>query len=495
MAEKSIAIIGAGLTGLATGCYAQMNGYRTRIYERHTRAGGACTAWKRKGYTIDGCIRWLSGGRPGARDHQLYREVGALQGNRLLPLDRLAWLVDEAGGQRLQVTADLDRLAADLEALSPEDGQVIDELLAGVRAFGERERTVDRPREWMGPLARLRRTWALRRPLLRLARYNVSAAAFAKRFSSPFLRWAVANVCTPQVTMTALLTLLARLVAGELATVEGGSLAFTLAIARRYVALGGQLFYGAAVKEILVEHDRAIGVRLADGSTHRADVVVSAAGGDGAHFYMRGGRYAGAAIRKRRRDGPPHRGLLLISYGLAHVFPGQAVETVLRLRRPLLTVDRPVERMRYRVSNATLAPAGKAVVQAFLETDVDYWHALHQDRARYEAQKTRITGEVLERLAAHLPGLSAHVEMTDVATPYTWWRYTRCDNCAFAGGLPTPEHGRGPLSRALPGLRNAYVAGQRGQPGGIPAALRSGRRVVQILCHRDGTPFSVSADL
>jgi phytoene dehydrogenase-like protein len=33
MSDKSIVIVGAGLAGLSTGCYAQMNGYNTRIFE------------------------------------------------------------------------------------------------------------------------------------------------------------------------------------------------------------------------------------------------------------------------------------------------------------------------------------------------------------------------------------------------------------------------------------------------------------------------------
>ena len=45
--EKSIIIIGAGLSGLSAGCYGQMNGYRTQIFEMHSKAGGACTSWKR----------------------------------------------------------------------------------------------------------------------------------------------------------------------------------------------------------------------------------------------------------------------------------------------------------------------------------------------------------------------------------------------------------------------------------------------------------------
>jgi phytoene dehydrogenase-like protein len=54
--EKSIIIIGAGIAGLSAGCYGQMNGYKTQIFEIHDKPGGVCTAWERKGYTFDGCL-------------------------------------------------------------------------------------------------------------------------------------------------------------------------------------------------------------------------------------------------------------------------------------------------------------------------------------------------------------------------------------------------------------------------------------------------------
>ena len=44
MREKTIIIIGAGIAGLAAGCYAQMNGYRSQIFEMHFAPGGLCTS-------------------------------------------------------------------------------------------------------------------------------------------------------------------------------------------------------------------------------------------------------------------------------------------------------------------------------------------------------------------------------------------------------------------------------------------------------------------
>ena len=58
MTKKTV-IIGGEIAGLSAGCYAQMNGYETEIYEMHNLPGGLCTAWQRKGYTFDGCIHWL----------------------------------------------------------------------------------------------------------------------------------------------------------------------------------------------------------------------------------------------------------------------------------------------------------------------------------------------------------------------------------------------------------------------------------------------------
>ena len=83
MTDRSVIIIGAGIAGLTAGCYAQMNGYETRIFEQHDIPGGLCTSWKRKEYLFDGCIHWLLGTRTG-QFNQFYQELGALEGRRFV---------------------------------------------------------------------------------------------------------------------------------------------------------------------------------------------------------------------------------------------------------------------------------------------------------------------------------------------------------------------------------------------------------------------------
>jgi phytoene dehydrogenase-like protein len=76
MATRTVLIIGAGIGGLATGCYAQMNGYQTAIVEMHSEPGGQCTSWSRGGYTFDGCIHNLAGTCSESAFHALLRELG-----------------------------------------------------------------------------------------------------------------------------------------------------------------------------------------------------------------------------------------------------------------------------------------------------------------------------------------------------------------------------------------------------------------------------------
>lgn len=308
------------------------------------------------------------------------------------------------------------------------------------------------------------------------------------------MRQCVTNLFVPEMPTYFLFMVLGQLAAGQLGLVEGGSLRFSQAIARRYSSLGGELNYGAGVEKILVENDRAVGVRLTDGSEHRADRVVSAADGYSTIFQMLDGRYVDQETRNRYDNWPLFSPILLVSFGISRQFPGEPASNMIWLQRPFSINGKEVKGFYLRIFNydSSLAPPGKTVLQVMLETDFDYWQGLKEDRSRYEVEKSKVAAEILTRLEAHYPGISAQVEMTDVATPYTFWRYTRNYRGSYEGWLMTKEAVMTRVPKTLPGLSNFYMAGQWVEPGGgIPPALYSGRNLVQILCKQDGKPFSV----
>ena len=92
--------------------------------------------------------------------------------------------------------------------------------------------------------------------------------------------------------------------------------------------------------------------------------------------------------------------------------------------------------------------------------------------------------------ASPLPlGMVSQVEMVDVATPYTTWRYTLNRQGAWGAWLMTPEIITRPIERKLPGLKNCYLAGQWVMCGGVPPSLYSGRHAVQLICRDVGRKF------
>ncbi len=496
MTKKSIIIIGAGLAGLSTGCYAQMNGYNTRIFEHHTTPGGVATGWKRKEYMIDGGIHFLMCHRPGGSIYEVYRELGTAHANSFLDMDIYSRLTDETSGRSLQITKDMDKLADDLKSISPPDARAIDDFIAGVRTmqgFDVGEMGLSKPPELMGFLDMLRLMWKMRRIFKYYAgKYSKPVASYTQALHDPWLRQIFENIFSPEVPVWFVLMLLGLLADGQLGLLESGSLDFVLAIEKRYKNLGGQVTYNATVEKILVDNDKAVGVLLADGSKHRADIVVSAADGYSTIYKMLEGRYVDKNIQERYRNWEFFRPLFMASFGVDREFTGEPCLNIIKLTHPITLGNRVIECMTVRIFNYSdrFAPACKTVVQAMFETEWDLWNELQKERLRYEAEKERISAEILNRLESHYPGISSQVEMADVATPYTWWRYTRNHRGAYEGWIPTPEAINSRVKKTLPGLSNFYMAGQWVSPGGgVPTCLYSGRHVVQILCHRDGKTF------
>jgi phytoene dehydrogenase-like protein len=506
MGERSIIIVGAGLAGLATGCYAQMNGYQSRIYEHHIHPGGVAAAWRRGEYLIDGGIHFVMGHKPGTGLHGLYRQLGIVPAVSFKDLTTYGRFVDEASGQAVTITSDLDRLARDLKALSPADAAIVDKLIAGARAFqgGDMsEMGMSKPPELASALDQIKELWSMRR-LFRyfIGKYGGPVADYTQAVQSPWLCTCIEGMFLPDVPVWFLFMLLGLLADGQLGLIDGSCAEFVRAIDARYRSLGGEVTYNARVEKILVEEDRAVGVRLAQGAPvsleQRADAVVSAADGYSTIFNMLGGRYVNDKIKKRYQTWPRFRPLLMASYGVAREYPDDAGFVTIRLERPVPIGDHQVDALLVRNFHYSdkFAPEGKTVIQAEIETEWDYWNDLRQaDRASYEAEKERVAEDILERLEAHYPGISPAVEETDVSTPYTWWRYTLNDKGAWEGWLMTSSAIRTAIERTLPGLSDFYMAGQWVTPGGgVPPVLYTGRHAVQLLCREDGKSFVAVPD-
>lgn len=497
MAEKSIIIIGAGIAGLAAGCYAQMNGYRSEIFELHDLPGGLCTAWERKGYIFDGCIHYLFGSAAGQPFNQVWRELGALVERPIINHSEFMRVVDP-DGRTLIVYPDPERLQEHLHSLAPGDARHSAALAQGVRDLIPFDMSLiqARPKALMS-LSDWREFGLKMLPFMpALVKWGrVEAQDLAQRFDDPFLQKALPEMFAwPEIPVMAGLSLLAYMHTGNAGFPTGGSLEFARAIERRYLALGGQIHYKAQVEKILVENDRAVGVRLYDDRTARADVVISAADGRGTLFDWLDERYVERPVRRYYSGALPVHSQVQVSIGVARDLSAEPHWTTYLLPQPLLIAGQEHHTLgvKHYCFDPTLAPAGKSVVEVMLRSDYAYWQRIY-GRKLYDTEQLQVADIVLTELERLYPGFRQAVEVVDVATPLSYERYTGNWQGATTGWLLTRDTMKlmiSGLGKTLPGLDNFYLCGQWVEPGGsVPVVAMSGRNAIQLLCAADGRPF------
>jgi phytoene dehydrogenase-like protein len=492
---KSVIVIGAGIAGLSAGIYAQMNGYHTRIFEMHTQPGGLMTAWKRKGYTIDGCIHWLSGSSPVYPEYYRYwEEIGLIQGRKIYDPEIFS-RVEGLGGKVLNFYSDIDRLEAHLLELAPADSAFICKMCKAVRTFSKFDLTTQVATfgdflHLLGSLPGLIRVL----PLLRTWG-GMTMADLASKFTDPFLRQVFTDMWYPEMTAVGLLVTLGMVNRKGAGYPIGGSLPMAAAVEKRFRDLGGEVQYGCRVKRILVQNGSAVGIEMEDGSTENADVVISAADGHATLFSMLDGKFMDPVYEKAYNEEKVFPSLVFIGLGVnGEIREPYGVTGGINfyLDEPIEVIGKKVSRIGYNIHNfdPTLAPAGKTVITVMFDSDYAAWKELHEEPERYEAEKERVGLQVIDRLSRQYPVIDNHVEMADVATPVTFERYTGNWKGSFEGWLPTPKNVVKPYPYTLPGLKNFYMVGQWVQPGGgLPSGVMTGRAVVQKLCKADGVKF------
>lgn len=490
MGSPSVLIVGGGMAGLSAGCYARMNGLDATIVEQHDIAGGLCTAWTRRGYTFDISIHLLTCSRSGGMA-TMWRELGVLQGRTFVDHEIAA--VQEFGGERLVWYADLDKLEAEMLRISPGDATVIRELIEAARLTTEFDIWMEKPQAIWNPydmtrfvlgnlsMIRFMRKWG-----------GVPVVKFAERFESPVLRSALrlldetSSWPMPDFPMPGFLFMLGLRHARNSGYPVGGSYNIAQTLVKRFTLLGGQIVTRARVSKIIVENDRAVGVRLDDGRELRADSVVSAGDGRTAIWDLLEGRYLGEKICRFYREWQVYPPLVMVMLGVARSFSGEPSYNGFELPQPIEVAGQSrvrMEMVQYGHDPA-MAPAGKSVVQVWYTTDWDYWQRFAADPDGYDAERQRIADAVIGALDQRWPGFAGQVEVVDVPTPVTFRRYTGNEQGSPDGWCVTTKTGMSSMPVTLPGLRAFYMAGQWTMPfSGVPGAAMSGRAAIQMICH------------
>jgi phytoene dehydrogenase-like protein len=498
MSDNSVIIIGAGFAGLAAGIYARLNRYDVKIFEMHNLPGGLCTSWERKGYTFDCCIHWLVGSSPLSGLHDLWEETGIAENRKFIDMDEYMRLED-AYGRTLVLYTDIDRLEKHLLDFSPQDEKPIRKFIDGIKMC----LPFDTPSKYDPVLKRLgKQAKAVFNFLINGKKMkqwmNITCEGFSKEFKDPLLQEAFREMWVPEFSMLFALFTFSYLHTKNAGYPIGGSLPMSKAIEARFKDLGGVLNYKSRVTGIITENGIAKGIRLEDGTEHRAGRVISAADGYSTLFTMLEGKFGDQKTREPYEKWPVFPSLIFVSLGVKRTFseiPLLVSGFTYHLKEGVEIGEKVRDKLPVHIYNhdPSMSPEGCTAITVMMGTDYEYWKDLAKDRKVYLQKKAEIGQTIIELLNERFPGIKSQVEEIDVATPLTFERYTGNWKGSFEGWLITPENANvllKPMSQSLPGLQNFYMCGQWVEPGGgLPTAIISAKRLVKRLCREDKRKF------
>jgi len=407
-------------------------------------------------------------------------------------------VIENREGRAFTFYTNADRLEREMMEIAPEDRRSIREFTNAIRYAASINMSVDRPEELYNIIDKLAMIGKL--PVLRFMQKwsRKSVREFVAGLKSPYLKEMLPLVFGLDAPMIMLIMMLGWQHGKLAGYLIGGALPLVQSMEKRYKDLGGEVQYQSRVEKILVENSKAVGIRLADGSEHRADWIISAADGRTTIFDMLDGRYVDKDIDDRYENPKLFQPLVYIALGvdgMVEELPASCGGLTYPLDRPLFIAgkEQKVLCVRSYCFDPTLAPEGKTLLIVQYETDYDYWKNLKENPDRYTKEKKRITAEVIAGLEQRFQGITERIEMTDTATPLTWERYTGNWRGAYEGWLFDAESFTSSMKKTLPGLKNFYMAGQWVNPGGgIPTAVMSGNHTIQLICRKDRKKFVTS---
>lgn len=503
-----INIIGGGISGLTAGCYLQMNGFETHIFEKHAIPGGLCTSWKKGEYTFDSCAHWILGSGKGSSFYKIWSE--------LLDMEKIDFYnhnvrvvigtkthANRYGEKNFKLYTNLAQLEAYMIDLAPEDEAAIKAFIKPMRIMQKFDLPpiMDELPFFKSVLRSIKMTRYIEFLYWFLKIKNHTNYTYARKFKNPFLRESFELMYDgDEVNMMVLSMPLSVFDKKSAGYPIGGSMNFAKKIEENYIALGGTMHYKTPVKKVLTENGVAKGLLVRNDAVHYSDLTVSAADWNFTVFDALEGKFVNDEMLalKDLKKLDIFYSVMQFSFGISRDLSHLPHFFRIPLDENIVSPD-GTEYSRFEVHiynyDHTLAPQGKtAVTVSFYTTKCEFWiDARKHDRPKYRQAKEEFTAKIIERLDITLGGIRDHIEVTDVATPATFQRYTNNWKGSTQGWLPGKNLlARSPVSFHLPGLKNFYYSSHWNQPGGgLPIAIKTGRDVAKLICREQGKKFRV----
>lgn len=493
-----VAIIGAGAGGLTAAALLAKAGLHCLVFEADSQPGGYLAGFERRGFSFNTSIEWLNQCGPGGFVANLFAHLGDTP-PECPPLRRIRRFKSDDFDYLL--TSDPDQLRDQLIRDFPGDA-------AGIRAFF-------RDAERFGRHLHRLNSKTLGRETLNLFEKAVRAAQM--------LRWilpVVRHVRTPidrglrryfgsngaqrlfssHESMMAVMVSIGWAYAGNFQRCpQGGSQTIARWLCERIAATGSRVVLNQRVEEVRLDaRGAAVGVRLADGRQVDARYVIAACDIQTLYRRMLPAGTIPERLQTAIRQADHYHSYFSIFLGLdcdpALLGFGEEALHLTRSdvsraehsggdpQRSMIAVLAPSLR------DPSLAPPGKGTLTIHCPAHLDYQQQWRTGPGlsrgpEYQALKREVAEVLLDRVeAAVAPGLRRHIEVMEISTPVTYWRYTGNAGGSISGVKPTGRNIRAGVAHLRTPVGKLLIGGHCGEyGGGVPIAVKAAANASLIV--------------
>lgn len=490
--KKKLIIIGAGISGLSAGIYSARAGFDVHILEQHSTFGGFQTGWSRKGYFFEGGMHWLTGSSEKTPLNRIWKETGALQENNPIEnRDPYYTLID--GDKKLNLYRDVKKLKQEFLKFAPEDKVMINRLCKDISYF----KAVHLPLNDVFGLKTKNPTHPSIMELLAMApaglRYfyliNTSYKKYVSKFKNANIRHLLMSVIGDRYNALAFIYTMASFASGDSGFPAGGSIRFVGNMLETFKSLGGTVSFNKRIQRVLTKDGLVTGVQLAEEVIPCDAVIVSSDTRVAIDNFFDKPLIGDWTDKFRENlDGSQN---MFVSMGVNMDLSHLPHSMVFPFDEPLSFADSSFSEIRVNnySTDSEFSPKGKtSLTCVLLSACYDFWKKA-KENGTYKEKKEEFAKIFIDRLSKFIPEIKEKLEVIDIATPVTYERY-----CSSYKGSWMTVWKKGKAKPRIPQkykeIKNLYFAGQRiFMCGGLPIAVYSGRRAVQLLCKDLGIIF------
>ncbi|WP_237057353.1 phytoene desaturase family protein [Microbulbifer sediminum] len=507
-------LVGSGIGSLTTAALLSAAGKKVLVLEQHYTAGGFTHAYDRNGYEWDVGVHYIGdvGGHP-TMTRRLFDFLSA---------GDLHWApMDETydriciGEQQYDLRAGPENFKRELLQRFPGEEKTLDQYFGRIAAVGKAmplltmEKLLPR---WCAPALSLLKKWRLPSYLNRTT-YEVLRELTDNEELIAVLtgQWGD-NGMTPKTSSFIIHALIAKhYMYGGFYPV-GGASRIAETIIPQIQKSGGEVFTYARVETILLDGDRARGVRMADGTEILAPVVVSGAGVlNTFERLLPHSATEAAGYDRQLQDVEPSMAHLCLYIGLQKTADELGLPKTNYWLYPSVDYEGDVDKfladsdaeipLVYISFPSAKDPSfntrypGRATIEIVAPGRYE-WFEGWKDRPwgkrgdDYEALKEAFSQRLLEHLYRHFPQLRGQVDYCELSTPLSTAWFCEYSRGEIYGLDHDPKRFRQGWLRPKTRIKGLYLTGQDIMSCGVAGAMYGGVLAAQsILGWRRGLPL------